>query len=149
MKSYSVPLDEASAERWDEVFHEIGWRLASKNAQALKPLVEVYESLGAKTFLRVSSDLHSDGLVGKLICWAFEHSEFKVDRFVASVTSHDRKMVEHVNQRAELYECFGEHEKVGRAFVGGVGGAPERASLTHLALLLVVAGLVGFVDAFI
>jgi len=114
-RSWSIPLDEVESNKWDQVLNEIGLRISFENAQALLPLVDVYNQFGTKIFLNLCENLLLMQLVGKLICWAYCFCESDSKRFVEKVLAGEKEMVNYVNQQAEFFECFSENGKVGRA----------------------------------
>jgi hypothetical protein len=114
-RSWSVPLDEASARSWDVTLQSIASELAGGNAQSMKPLLAVCVELGEKAFLEACSQAVELGLTGVLLCWAFEFAHAEPREFLERLRRGDADMIDYVNAQAVFYECFPNNPKVGRA----------------------------------
>jgi len=114
MKNWSVPLHEKDQQDWDRIANFVGMNLAGYNAQAVKPLIEIYNSFGPKIFFDLAFELCTLSLTKHLICWAFCYCNNDVTLFIGNIKSKDRAMIEYVNQQAELWECYHPRMKLNR-----------------------------------
>ena len=146
-KSFSlVPLDKEQEEKQEMVINELGMELASRNVHSVKVLLEILEKEGPIEFLRVAERFLETKMVGLLIYWGYESCGNDLREFLDKVKRGDEKMVEEVNSKAELHECFAENQKnVGRVLLKKTEKKGERKKLkishSHLytvALLIII-----------
>lgn len=79
------------------------------------PLSAVEHVAGALAVLDAAEDLVAAGLRGALVSWAFEHCGRDAKRLEEAVMTRDDKLIQAVNDRAELFELFPGNPAVGRA----------------------------------
>ena len=130
----AADVDEATASSLSAAFSEIGWALAGRNAQAVKPLLAVFDALGAAAFVDVCARLLALGCTGVLLAWAFDfadHDEHRLVRLVMgahgriededqgqgdddTISGTLQDLAAYVNAQARFHECFPGNSKVGR-----------------------------------
>ena len=140
--------DEAAMAALMQAFSDIGWAMAGGNAQAMKPLLAVFDECGPRRLLELCMRLLQLQCSGHLLAWAFEcvqHEPLELVRIVEwerkeeekKSSSEDgadggkeeaaarlRALVAAVNQQAAFYECFPGHGKVGRMSAEGAALEP-------------------------
>jgi len=96
---------------WDRFFNALALAIAKDNAQALKPLLAVFEEHGPELFLEFSKDLIKLKLLGHPIWWAFEFCSQDTSKLLVEVKSPTDEMVEFVNKKIDFHACFAGNEK--------------------------------------
>ena len=86
----------------------------------------MFDEKGPKLFLQFCKWLVDMRLVGLQVCWAFEFCQENVQDLFRLVELDDRKLIDFVNEKADLYECFTGNPKLSRAFPRGEGNDSER-----------------------
>ena len=131
--------DEEATAALLSLFSDVGWAMAGGNAQAMKPLLAVFDECGPAAFLDLCQRLVRLRCTGHLLAWAFDfvqHDPLTLVRIVGGGDGEEEKeesggdeagvgekgegeahllaMVAAVNGQAAFYECFAGNAKVGR-----------------------------------
>jgi hypothetical protein len=109
---WNNPKRAAEAEQWDLIFTSIGNKLARSNAGSLKPLLVLFEERGPAAFIALCDACRTHNIVGPHLAWTYEWCKEDLDLFVKSITDRDPTLIEHLNKKAQFYNCFVDHEPV-------------------------------------
>jgi len=74
--------DPTSMEYQQQIFSDVGLSLSHGNAQALKPLLSLFDSVGPLSFLQICRSLLQHQCVGLLLAWTDEHLNHNTDRLL-------------------------------------------------------------------
>jgi len=134
-------VDEEQAAEFSVLFNDIGVTLAGGNAQAVKPLLALFDECGPSSFLDASLVFISLDCTGLLLAWAFEYAQEEPHILLRLLQQQTHKqssaeekrqqdeqedgevelslsgLVEYVNRQAAFYECFPGHQRVARMHI--------------------------------